>query len=293
MQGEKLSFTSWDKLLRGTLQLPGSAGPFPCVVLCHGFGSYDDDLDGFVRLADFLAQEGLASFRFSFTGSHPYPDRGTIRPATRWVDDALSALARVAQHSQVDAARLGLLGVSVGGGVVIQTAALLASVRAVVALAPVADGEDWLRHRWISTRGQSAWEQFVADVEADHRECALGGASRLVDHFDIQTPGDRQSWDALLKRFPGILAKMSLASAWDTFHFKPLFYAHAVTQPLCLVQGNADESVPIEHSQLIHGEARGPKELTVMDGAPHCPWDTPHESSFQRAAVKWFRKWLK
>jgi len=292
VEQERLSFTSRGRALRGTLQLAAAPGPLPCVVLCHGFGSYDDDLGGFVRLAGFLAENGLASYRFSFAGSHPYREKGTVRPAGEWVDNALGAVARVGRHPRIDAARLGLLGVSVGGGVAIQAAALTASVRAVVALAPVADGEDWLRHRWISTRGPAAWERFVADVEADHGECVMGRASRLVDQFDVQSPGDRPGWNALLKRFPGILSKMSLASACDTFHFKPLFFARMVTQPLCLIQGDADESVPLEHSRLIHQEAGGPKELTILTGAPHCPWETAHESLFQQIALKWFLKWL-
>ena len=292
MGQEQVSFTSDGRVLKGTLRVPDAAGPSPCVVLCHGFGSYDDDLGGFTRLADFLAKARLATFRFSFTGSYPYADRGTICPASQWVNDALCALARVRQHPEIDAARLGLLGVSVGGGVVVQAAALTRSVRAVVALAPVVDGEDWLRHRWRSTRGDAAWERFAGEVEADHAERVMGRAGRLVPHFDVQSAPDREGWDALLRQFPQLLADMSLASVWDTFHFKPLLYARGVTLPLCVVYGDADESVPLEHSRSVHQEARGPKALHALRGAPHCPWDTPHESQFQQIALEWFQTWL-
>jgi predicted dienelactone hydrolase len=81
MKQERLSFVSCGRLLEGTLRLPQPEAPAPCVVLCHGFGSYDDDIGGFVRLAELLARSGLASLRFSFSGSHPYRDLGTIRPA--------------------------------------------------------------------------------------------------------------------------------------------------------------------------------------------------------------------
>lgn len=292
MEEHKISFNSNEMTLCGKLSVPASAGPSACIVLCHGFGSYDDDLGGFVRLAEFLAHDGFASFRFSFTGSFPYPSRGTIQPASRWVNDALAALALVGQDARIDPARVGLLGVSVGGGIVIQAAALTPSVRAVVALAPVADGEDWLRHRWLSTRGHAAWEEFVAEVDTDHRQRVRGGAPGVVDHFNIQSPGNREAWDQLLSRFPGVLKRMSLASAWDTLRFKPLFYAHALKQPLCLVQGDADESVPLKHSELIYEKASGSKELVVLKGAPHCPWDTPHERQFQLTALRWFQKWL-
>jgi predicted dienelactone hydrolase len=82
MEQRRLWFTSSGRSLQGTLRLPGATAPAPCAVLCHGFGSYEDDLGGFVRLAESLAQAGLASFRFGFPGSHPYADKGTIRPAS-------------------------------------------------------------------------------------------------------------------------------------------------------------------------------------------------------------------
>jgi hypothetical protein len=262
-------------------------------VLCHGFGSYDDDLNGFVRLADFLSLSGMASFRFSFSGSHPYADQGDIRPASRWINDALAAVATVGQQPGVDAARLGLVGVSVGGGVVIQAAALCREVRAVVALAPVADGEDWLRHRWTLARGQAAWEKFAAEVQADHRAAALGRPSRRVRHFDVQALPDEESWNALLARFPRVLAELTLQSVWDTFHFKPLYFAHAAAAPLCLIHGDADESVPLAHSQQVHERLPGPKALEPLPGAPHCPWETAYEAQFQQLAGRWLDRWLR
>jgi hypothetical protein len=292
MNQDRLSFVSSGRRLEGTLRLPDRGVQTPCVVLCHGFGSYDDDIGGFVRMADFLAESGLASFRFSFSGSHPYPDKGTIRPASQWVNDALAAVARVGQESGVDPARIGLLGISVGGGVVVQAAALSRGVRCVVALAPVADGAAWLEHRWNLTRGKAAWQQFVADVEADHRAVVLGQPSRRVRHFDVQALPDETSWNALLERFPQALGELTLESVWDTLTFKPALYAGAIRQPLCLIHGDADDSVPVEHSRRIHERAAGPKVLHVLPGAPHCPWGTPFEPQVQRLALEWFKKWL-
>jgi dipeptidyl aminopeptidase/acylaminoacyl peptidase len=290
MSQERLSFVSCGRPLAGTLRVPDGHTPAPCVVLCHGFGSYDDDIGGFVRMAELLAQAGMASFRFSFSGSHPYVDKGTIRPASQWVDDALAAVARVQQESSVDRGKIGLLGISVGGGQVVQAAALCGDVRCVVALAPVADGEAWLKHRWLLTRGETAWQEFVAAVETDNRCVVLGQPSRMVPHFDVQALPDEPGWNALLDRFPQVLGELTLASVWDTLHFKPLYYAHAVTQPLCLIHGDADDSVPVEHSRQIHERARGDKVLHVLPGAPHCPWDSPFERRVQEIALDWLKR---
>ena len=120
----------------------------------------------------------------------------------------------------------------------------------------------------------------------------MGRASRSLPQRIVQSLPDTAGWEALLRRFPRILPEVSLASVWDTFHFKPLFYARAIVQPLCLVHGDADESVPLKHSQDVLAEACGQKVLHVLKGSPHCPWETPHESRFQQISLEWFQKWL-
>lgn len=292
METRQISFFADGRPLEGTLVLPPKAASSPVVVLCHGFGSYDDDLGAFPRMAERLAQAGLASLRYSFSGSDPYPDRGTIRPASHWVGDCLAAVLRVRQEERIDGRRIGLLGISVGGGVVIQAAALCRHVRAVVALAPVADGKAWLRHRWLTTRSEAAWNEFVAQVEADQQSVVAGRASRWVPHFDVQAMPDETQWRSVLERFPRLLAELTLTSVGDTFRFKPLFYAHAVTQPLRIVHGDADESVPLEQSRLLYDRAQGIKDLCVLAGAPHCCWETSWEDELQRLSVEWLQKWL-
>jgi dipeptidyl aminopeptidase/acylaminoacyl peptidase len=292
MQTRPFPFFADGRRLQGTLVLPDGAARAPAALLCHGFGSYDDDIGAFERMAELLAQAGVASLRFSFSGSDPYPEKGTIRPASHWVSDCLAAVLRLRHEDGLDGGRIGLVGMSVGGGVVVQAAALCRAVRSVVALAPVADGEDWLRHRWLATRGEAAWQGFVAQVEADQHATVRGKPSRVVEHFDVQALPDRQQWDQVLKRFPRLLGRLTLASVADTFRFKPLYYAHAVTQPLRIVHGDADESVPLDHGRWFHERAAGPKELCVLPGAPHCCWDTPFENEVQRLTIEWVRQWL-
>jgi len=65
-----------------------------------------------------------------------------------------------------------------------------------------------------------------------------------------------------------------------------------VTQPLRIVHGDADESVPLEQGRRLYDRAQGPKELCVLPGAPHCCWETPLEGEVQRLSVQWLQKWL-
>ena len=198
----------------------------------------------------------------------------------------------MAGENEIDAQRIGLLGVSVGGGVVIQAAALCRQVRCVVALAPVADGEAWLHHRWLATRSEAAWAEFVSAVEADEQSVAKGNPSRSVPHFDVQALADEEQWNLLLKRFPRLLRQLTLTSVWDTLRFKPLYYAEALTHPLRIVHGDADESVPLEQGRQFYQRAKGPKELCVIPGGPHCCWETPLEAEVQRLSIDWLKRWL-
>lgn len=288
----RLSFFAENRRLEGTLVLPDSPASAPVAVLCHGFGSYDDDLGAYARLANALAAAGLASFRFSFSGSDPYTDRGTIRPASQWVGDCLAAVFRLRRQPGVDPGRIGLLGMSVSGGVVVQAAALSAHVRCVVALAPVADGRAWLRSRWLATRSEAAWAGFVAQVEADQESVARGEPSRIVPHSIVQAVPDEAEWNRFLDRFPRLLRRLTLSSVWDTFCLKPLNWADAVTQPLRIVHGDADESVPWQQGESLFQRAKGLKELCTLPGAPHCCWETRFEGEVFRLSIEWLRRWL-
>jgi len=265
----------------------------PCVLLLHGFGSHDDDTGAYARLADRLAAAGIASLRFSFSGSKPYANHGTIRPASEWVFDAIAALRAVEQTGEVDADHLGLLGLSTGGGVVVQVGALCPQVRCVLALSPVADGYQWLRHRWITVHGEAAWEAFVARAAADARRVAVGEPSEVVEHGYVQAMPDMAVWNATLERYPGLLREMALASVADTFLFRPLTYvAELAPRPFLVVHGDADESVPLTQAYDYFGRAGAGRGIRIIPGAPHCCWDTPFEGPLLDLCVEWLQEHL-
>ena len=96
----------------------------------------------------------------------------------------------------------------------------------------------------------------------------MGKPSRSVPHFDVQALPDENAWNLLLRRFPRILGQLTLTSVWDTLRFKPLYYAEAVTQPLRIVHGDADESVPLEQGRQFYERAKGPERAVRAAGRP-------------------------
>jgi len=108
MTAEPFEFFSAGRRLIGTLQRPNDTGG-PAAIPCHGFGSYDNDVGGLTRLADVRAKAGIGTLRFSFSGSGPYPEKGTIQPVSEWGFDALRELLIALGSRNGNRRRLGLL----------------------------------------------------------------------------------------------------------------------------------------------------------------------------------------
>jgi alpha-beta hydrolase superfamily lysophospholipase len=73
-------FRSDASRIYGTLCQPSGLGRSPAAVLVHGFGSFRDELTGFVELAERLAEAGIASLRMDMRGCGRSGTRGLMHP---------------------------------------------------------------------------------------------------------------------------------------------------------------------------------------------------------------------
>ncbi len=109
--------------IAGILNQPTGDGPFPTVLMLHGFGSQKNEVGNlFQRLASQLGEQGIASLRIDFRGwgeSGGGMENSTI---DGMVEDANTAYEYLAEQEFVDTEQMGLLGFSLGGRVAIITA---------------------------------------------------------------------------------------------------------------------------------------------------------------------------
>lgn len=161
IRGDALSFSSMEERrpvqfslsgqkLFGILHTPISEGPLPAVLILHGFaGSKVGYKRLYVSMAERLVQCGFAVLRFDFRGCGD--SEGAFEDATieGHMADTQAALLWLSEQPEIDANRIAILGVSLGGAV----AALTASqtpLRSVALWSPVASGrlwqEDWAAH---------------------------------------------------------------------------------------------------------------------------------------------------
>jgi alpha-beta hydrolase superfamily lysophospholipase len=140
------------------------------VVLGHGFGIRKESL---IEQAEYLTAAGFVTLAidhrtFGESGGEP---RGTLFPLNL-VEDYRNAISWLQHRDEVDPDRIGIWGISFGGGVVIMTAALDRRVKAVVAAAPIVNGRRWLDAVW----GGARFEELRDRVEADRKQRYETGA---------------------------------------------------------------------------------------------------------------------
>ena len=139
-RAEEVSFENGDIRLAGTLTVPEGTGPFPGVVLITGSGPQDRDevVAGFPIfrvLSDHFTRQGIAVLRYDDRGVGGSSGSVATSTSADFAGDALAGLARLAEHPDVDPARVGLVGHSEGGIVAPIAASRSEAVRFAVLLA--------------------------------------------------------------------------------------------------------------------------------------------------------------
>lgn len=117
--------------LVGQLVLPAFQGRAPVVVFAHGWDSGKHSPHNRM-IARTLAEHGIASFLFDFSGHGESEGRREDCTLARQCEDLAAALDVLASRDEVDRRRLGMVGVSTSAACALLTAARNPHVRALV-----------------------------------------------------------------------------------------------------------------------------------------------------------------
>ncbi|MFM8877446.1 MAG: alpha/beta hydrolase family protein [Anaerolineae bacterium] len=144
-----ISYPSEGLTITGVLNIPAGEGPFPVIVMNHGFyprSEYTSG-DGSQRAAEYLTQRGyitVSSDYRTWGGS----EFGVSFFHTGLVADVMNLLASLDSIPQADVSRIGMWGHSMGGGITTKILTLQSPVRAAVLYAPNSADDVDLIARW-------------------------------------------------------------------------------------------------------------------------------------------------
>ncbi len=137
-----INYTSDGLRISGMMNVPKGKGPFPVIILCHGYihpDTYATGNDTWTQ-ADYLAAHGYLTISSDYR-SHAGSDDGTSFFHIGYAQDVLNLIASLHTVEKADPKRIGLWGHSMGGGVALKAAVVSKKVDAVVLWAPVSADE--------------------------------------------------------------------------------------------------------------------------------------------------------
>jgi dipeptidyl aminopeptidase/acylaminoacyl peptidase len=234
-----VTYRSGRLTISGVMNVPTGSGPFPVLVLCHGY--IDPDVytngRGLAREQDYLARRGYVVLHTDYRNhAQSGDDPGSeLNLRLGYTEDVVNAVLAVKRSTlrHLDRERVGLLGRSMGGGVVLNALAVRPGlVDAAVVFAPV--------------------------------------SSNTVDNFDKWIRGDprrRQLADRIIARYG---APERNPAFWR--NVSPVSFFERVSEPILIHHGTADESCPIAWShRTLAALRRAGKDarLVTYPGEPH------------------------
>ena len=238
----------------------------PAIVLCHGFGGLRRFwLPDFAR---FFAGAGYAVLAFDHrgTGESEGP-KASLNPFGQ-VADIRDGITFLETRDEVRADRIGLYGISFGGGNAALAASIDPRVAAMACIVGWGNGERWLK----SLQREWEWIDFKKRVVADRHRRVLTGQGEIVDTSEIlvRDPHSLEHEAAARAANPNRLNYITLESADTIMACKPEDFIHQVSPRPCLFVGvEEDTLVPTEEILSLYANAKEPKQLYLFPPIGH------------------------
>ncbi|MCH7641216.1 alpha/beta fold hydrolase [Patescibacteria group bacterium] len=146
-----ISYLSDDLKIFAAMNVPNGEGPFPIVVLNHGYFNQNTFTtgDGTQTMANILAENGYLTLASDYR-CHGESDCDGVSRGHRaeYSADVMNLISSVKNIKQADAEKIGIWGHSMGGEVALKVLEITDQVDAAVLWAPTTDGAGRAGSRW-------------------------------------------------------------------------------------------------------------------------------------------------
>jgi pimeloyl-ACP methyl ester carboxylesterase len=285
-RAEEFTVRAGDAALAGTLLMPDAPPPddargrYPCVLLLPSWLARDRDGDGgrvghpawfapataprrglLARLADALAQRGVASLRCDLRGCGGSEGAWEQVDLFTRIDDARDMVATMRSHGSLDLRRTGIVGHGAGAGIAISVAISDPAISALTLIGPGARSYRDLLRRAVGVRSRSPMPSSHPLVRALDR-----WSEEIIERAERREPAISLRLDG------GERLELTLAGIEQEIHTPARALVTMLHRSVGLVHGEADEwSHPDESLLLADGlrESGDPPRRTVVPRAGH------------------------
>lgn len=240
--------------LRGDVRTVGDGGGRPAVVICHGFKGFKD-WGFFPHLAQRIANAGLTTVSFNFTGSGVGPDGESFSELERFGHATFSGdvtdigiVVQALRSGQLNGVKppslLALFGHSRGGGTAVLYAGHHSGVDALVTWNAIGTVRRWTPDQMTDWRVTGQMD--IANLRT---------GQTLPLYLDLLHDIEQNAEGSL-----------NIAAA-----------AERITAPWLIVHGEKDESVPRSEGKLLYESAGPDAKLQIVKNGAHTfgarhPW---------------------
>jgi len=219
------------------------------VLLFHGIS---DNRTGVLGHAEFLLRHGYSVVMMD---SRAHGASGGEMATYGWKERYDTVAITSALYATENMRHLDALGVSLGGAIALQSAAVEPRIEAVVAEDPFA-----------------SLREVSYDYAGLHVSPLLG--------MTLLRPAPIMALDALEK-----------AGGFNPDEVAPEKAVAARRFPVLLICGTRDRTIPCRHAEQINRAARGPKELWVVEGAQHASALGHAPQEYENRVIRFFEQW--
>src|SRR5260370_31657859 len=216
MAERRVTFEFANLTLAGVVRIPEGVGAGerrPAFIVLHGFGS-NMNAGNVLKPCAMLEELGYVTLRFDMPGcGDSESERGRLI-CLEQVGAVSQVVGLLAQHAQVEPARIAVMGSSFGAAVAVYAGGVDQRVAAVISASGWGHGERKFRGQHPTPE---AWAKFTAILEEGKRHRARTGKSLMVARYDIvPIPGHMRGHVA-----PGSIQMFPAETAHRIYDFPP------------------------------------------------------------------------
>jgi uncharacterized protein len=260
MNTERVTFTADGLTLVGNLAV--AAAGAPAVVLTGPFTGVKEQVTG--TYAARLHERGLTTLAFDHRGFGESGGRRVHEDSQGKLADLRAAVSLLAAHPAVNPARIGAVGICLGGGYAVRAAAADPRIRAVAGIAGAYNSP--ARFSAADPDGyRQAIGSFIARYDEELPAVAPGGGAAAMG-------GDEPYayYGSSRSAAPGWENRVTYGSLHSLMTFDALGAAPLLSAtPLLVVHGRSDAYCAPELAEALHAAATGPKEIRWLDAKQH------------------------